>query len=989
MPAGFALWAVIAAGAGCGSDPQSVHLELLTPVPDQVLTLADDTNDGRDGLQFRVTGTSSGIGQGTTINLFVAGEQRAQSSEIDAAGEIDFGEVTLPPGEHPIHIATSSASSSSDQEQQYTFKALLIRDPAPRAMLSAREDEDQSKRDLQISVRVEAFAIGSEDVTLVLDDAALEDAITPDSERIAAFAGITLNEGPHTLVAQTGSGADLVASPAITVEVTEASCAGIAFVAPEVPPGADRVSLGGPNDCPSGSAPFSADFRVATDEGDGRTARLLVNGEPAGEAMVEDATLRFDAVQLPVGDSPITVTVEVQNSDGQSCEVDFPVELLVDCAGPRCDLESPVPFAYRDANGDSTLYLNAAMQDGSNAFDIEVGTDTDLAGSDVQLVIDGGSGSALSAEARRQGDATLAVFDRVALADGEHTIEAFCTDASGNVGSSGELTWVVDTKACGLDVSDPVEGALFVPDDDEDVASTGTQVVVTSAVTGDDCVAQRARVCDPGVGITAGDFIAYGGASPLLSTLRLDDAFGQSLCVEVQDRAGNNTRGSVNVKYRRNAPALRIESPSDGARYSVAGGGSVLADVNGNTTACDASFTIACTLGAAVELRAGSRTGTVIATGDCAAPAAPAPALPMGYDGRALIVAPFDQGTGTGTVVATQTITGNSTKTLVGASDPVTLAGDCDPPVPALVGDPCELADDGFLVVAQDTDLVTRDVTVRLSEAELATLQLTVDNSDGTAATISSPDGSAVGNHLFGGVPFGGVGTVTITASVLDAAGNTGRSECTAQITADPPGLTLTQPVMNQQLVPRVTESETCDTGTAGEYGVRLIGTLEQAQDRTASIYVNGVLVASNVALVGTALDTCVPVPDDAVNDPAGPSTITARIATTRTGQAYVERSRSVSVRTVEITDPLEGDDLVATEDCGTGPDSGYRVYADVDVSHLGKGFTLSSGLGAPAQGSVAAASVSGCVLIEAGPQIITASIAGTPASDSVTVNGL
>jgi hypothetical protein len=262
-----------------------------------------------------------------------------------------------------------------------------------------------------------------------------------------------------------------------------------------------------------------------------------------------------------------------------------------------------------------------------------------------------------------------------------------------------------------------------------------------------------------------------------------------------------------------------------------------------------------------------------------------------------------------------------------------------------------------------------------------------VDNSDGTTATIASPDGSALGNHLFANVLFGGIGTVTITASVLDAAGNVASTECSAQITADPPGLTLTQPAMDQQFVPRVAESETCDTGTDGEYGVRLVGTLEQAQDRTASIYVNGTLVASNVALVGTALDTCVPVPDDAVNDPDGPSTITTRIATTRTGHAYVERSRTVSVRTVAITDPTEEQDLVAADDCAIGPSYGYRVRADVDVSHRGEGFTLSSGLGAPVQGTVAAASVSGCVLLGAGPQTITAGIAGAAASDSVAVN--
>ncbi|HMI93293.1 MAG TPA: hypothetical protein VK509_18105, partial [Polyangiales bacterium] len=210
-----------------------MRLELLTPAPDQVLTLADDRDEARDGLQFRVTGTSTGIGHGTTINLFVGDQQRAQSSAIDEDGDIDFGAVTLPPGQHRIHIATGSGSSSSDQEQQFTFKALLIREPELGARLSVREDEDQSTAGVQISVRVEAFAIGAEDVTLLLDDAVVG-TITPDSDGIAAFADVSLSDGARTLVAQAGSD-DLISSPAVTVHVNESPCAAVTFIEPEVP----------------------------------------------------------------------------------------------------------------------------------------------------------------------------------------------------------------------------------------------------------------------------------------------------------------------------------------------------------------------------------------------------------------------------------------------------------------------------------------------------------------------------------------------------------------------------------------------------------------------------------------------------------------------------------------------------------------------------------------------------------------------------------
>ena len=140
--------------AGCNNDPQRVELVLLAPSPDQVMTMADDADDTRSGLQLAVQGQAHSIRQGTTVNLFIDEDQRPETAMVDAEGMIDFGQVTLPPGEHGIFIETSTGSASSDKAQKYTFKALLIKKPLDGARLSSKDDEDAYKDQVQITPEV-------------------------------------------------------------------------------------------------------------------------------------------------------------------------------------------------------------------------------------------------------------------------------------------------------------------------------------------------------------------------------------------------------------------------------------------------------------------------------------------------------------------------------------------------------------------------------------------------------------------------------------------------------------------------------------------------------------------------------------------------------------------------------------------------------------------------------------------------------------------
>jgi hypothetical protein len=978
-------WLLLVA-AGCGADTPQASLRLLTPTPDQVLTLADDADETRSGLQFNVTGAAREVDSGTTVFLFIDDEQRAQSAKIGNDGGIDFGAVTLPPGEHLIHLETGTGSSSSDKKQQYTFRALLIRSPEDGSRLTSKDDEDQSKDRLQIGVSVEAFALGGADVRLLLDDKGKGTA-TPDSQGIAAFPDLTLDAGPHRLKAQSGSGDDLVESPEVALEVDEGNCAELTFMSPAPPIASDSVTLGGPDLCASADA-FEYTVRLATNAESGRSAKLFVNDLPAGDATVERSMIEFAGVQLPrKSDSANRLRVELQNEDGTSCSVAFPVDVYVDCEGPSCAITKPVPVAYVGADKQTTNFLNAAMRGEKQGFDVAVQTDASANPLVVSLLIDGVAGVVPNALAEGAG---LATFDAAPLGDGEHAIEALCMDGAGNVTSSGEQTWTVDTSPCEIAISDPADDTRFVPADDEDGASAGTQVVLTTAVAGNDCVAQRSRVCDPALGIDTGEFLPFAGSSPLLSSARLDDGVSeQSLCVEVHDRAGNSALDSVKVSYLHAAPAVMIESPLDGDEYNMLGNAGFVEDADHDTpSACEARFAIACSeLGADVELHQGAADGALIADGTCMEPGTGDPALPSGYAGWAFITAPFDDGDGTGTVVATQAITGTSTKTLIGSSTAVSLGGDCVAPLPALVGDPCEALGDGLLVVSPPaTTAFTSDVTARTVDTDLTNLALAVSNTDGTSKLIDSPDPPLPGDHTWNAVSLGGIGEVTITATARDAFANVGQANCKAQITADPPALSAIAPANHAAFGPRDAYTDTCPTGTPGEYGIAWSAQLDQATDRKVSLYLDDELVLDDVPLSGTNASACIAVPDDGIHSPAGPSTLKARVATTQAGKAYVDYSRAVSVHSVELTDPTEGQVLQAGDDCLAGSAFGYMVHADVDVSLLDATFSLSGGSGTTVQGTVTGAEVTGCVRLGSGPRTISATVAGSPASDTVSI---
>ena len=278
--------------------------------------------------------------------------------------------------------------------------------------------------------------------------------------------------------------------------------------------------------------------------------------------------------------------------------------------------------------------------------------------------------------------------------------------------TSNKATWIVDTTACGVDITRPSSGTQLVGAIDKDKDTAGVQIEVDSNVSGDDCDASRAAVCDPKDGIKDVNFADFDGSSMLTSNVTLTNDASQTLCVEVQDRAGNIGRGSVDVKYQPQAPMLKIETPADGDKYNAEGNDGYKKDTDtGSADVCNADFDVACTeVGTDVKLHRGDKDGTVFATAKCETKASGAADLPAGFSGRAHFAkaAFLPNDSDTTKVVATQALTGNGTDVL-GVSDAITLKGDCKKPSLAFTPDPCQ---GGQIVVANPSSTATKDVIV-------------------------------------------------------------------------------------------------------------------------------------------------------------------------------------------------------------------------------------------------------------------------------------
>lgn len=970
----FGLSGVLVLSA-CGSDSRNaVTLTVTDPGPDAVLDYADDTRPGAGGFQYTVLGQGTGLRAGTPVDLYIDGEQQGATAELDEAGVVTLEDVTLPPGTHTIHMVTSVGSVTSDAEQQYTLRAVVISSPADGEVLTGTDDEDPDTEGFQANVIVRAYAVDLDQSVALLVDGTERATLELDDEGRGTFEGVTLTPGDHTLRVVASAGDDMVESAEIDVTVSQ-SCADVSFVSPVLPSSGD-VELGGSRCQADGSATTTVE--VESDASDGSRVELLLDGDLVAETTVTDSSAVFEDVAIP--ESGVSaLAVRVRSPDGGTCVEPFPAAIVVDCEAPSCAFAAPTPVEYENDDGSLTFFLGRAQRT-DGAFDIAVQAGEGAEGEVVTLTVD--DVDELSSNSNRD---ALALFAGVQLAEGSHTVRAQCRDAAGNVTSTPELEVEVDTEVCQVSITDPGADALILSLDDEVSGASGVQIVTIATVAGDDCVGSRVGLCDADGVLPDGDFESYDGSSPFLSTVTLDDSsYEQHVCFEISDRAGNIGRDAVAFVFRADAPTLEIENPIDGEDFNALGDGSHTADADrsaGSLIACDGEVWVACTeLGTDVELHRDDESGALFASGECATRDSSDPELPDGFAGRAKIVAQLSAGDDSSRFVATQTLEG-ATSSLLGVSGAITVSTDCELPALEIVQSPCTLHASGQITL---TEAAAFDVVIADTTADIASASLTYAND-----TDSSARGSAVPTSLtasmlsFQGLDLGTEGNVTVEVAVEDDFANVTTYTCVSEIVDDLPQITsFTQPLDGAVFGPR---GSTCDTGNANEYGIHIVATIDQNANREASLYINGALADASVTIDNTSIDLCVAIPDDMENVPPGGTEIRLRLGATM-GTGFDLATRTVHVNTLDITAPVAQQVIVSADDCDPGLGFGYAVSVAVDPIHNGAGYSIDGGSTA-VTGTVSGSSISRCVpFVVGGDRRLTVAIDGTTIAYSVEV---
>jgi hypothetical protein len=937
------------------------------------LTIEDDQDPDLPGVQYEVRAQTKNIRPKTVMLLVIPGETNtAAFTEVDDDGLVVFEKATLPPGRNTFRISTVNSSVSSD-EYSYTLKTLVIQTPKDGSGIAFGDDTDQDKEGLQINVTVKAYIELNEDITLTVDGEEVGDPVSPGMDGVAVFRGVTLASGTRTLKAKSGD----VESGETKVSVNEA-CASVTFVTPEVPASGDRLTLGGGDQCPGNGEDFTVDFTISTDAGEGRDVELTVNNTTKQKAKVSGALAKFEGVVLNRRMSANEVSVTVQGAGGVTCApVPYPKDIYVDCEGSDCTIGSPVPYSGEDAKGDPAFYLNKSMLNG-DGFDIRVDSDQGVIGKQLQLIIDGRDGrNALSSDALPNGNRLSATFSKVALTAGAHTIEGRCTDDSGNVTESGELTWVVDTDACGVSISAPGANALIVPGNDADMdTGNGLMLPVKATIDGADCTDSRTATCNPSNGISEGDYATIVNSS-IDTTITLSSGADQTICVEARDRANNIGRGTVAVKYRSMTPSVQIETPANDATYNKLGNDGHSADTDPDSAACNADFHVACTeVGGTVKLHSTDENGPVIAMGTCEQQANGDPAIPSGFNGRAKIanVSFLGLGADNATVVATQTLAGDANQVLTGKSAPISITGWCDLPqvtlTPNCPPEQVQLPMSGNATIATQYALFNGPVMDRAPQVGHATV------TDGDGSEIASEDSAPLSGttYVFSGIDLGNTEQmVNVKVDFTDDDANTQSRTCPVTLVADLPVLTIDSPTTGTRLGP----GGGCSPNPAApdKYGVSVDVTLDQQAMRTLGYRVNGGAL-SVVPITGTSMTLCVPVAD-------GLSTIQVELASTQ-GMGLAKPSIDVDISMLDVTAPAQDMAFLPANDA-CDPGFGAPVTATVSSALEGAAYTVDAGV-SPVTGTVSGGAISTCVPLNAGPNTITVSLDNKNVSRMVNV---
>jgi hypothetical protein len=684
----------------------------------------------------------------------------------------------------------------------------------------------------------------------------------------------------------------------------------IGFVTP-LSADAGDVTLSGSDDI-DGEA-CGPEFTISVEvTSNAHSVTLFINENPLAAQDVVGGGVHFDAVLGNRGATPNTLRARATMTDGRTCDANFGSNVLVDCPGPSCTIDTPV------SNDDG--YLNGTLDTSGTPglqTDVIVSTEADQAGQTVRFGIDGHF--AVVADAVVAGDGR-ATFANVPLSEGTRTVQAECRDSLGDTTLSPETVWQVDTTPCSLFITSIAGGAdPITPGNDIHSNEAGLQVLATGQITGGDCRTLWIGTCGGALAPLALSLPPNGNFS---IPITLSGATGPlHLCGSVEDNAGNrSSEQEVDLNLRLDAPQVAFFSPVNGDRINLTGSNGGLVDGDPLSSACETDILVNCTeVGQAVQLLVD---GNPVTSATCVSQSG----LSSPFTGRATFsqraLASKNDGTLT-LLTASQSASGLPT-----ASASVSVQADCEAPI-------CNLVSPGastYLNAGADSALGTLGFQIDFDVASEAnsvgqSVQLILDNdTNGALNSTLGVVGGASGAH-FAAVSWS-EGPHRAQAKCSDATGNTQTSSLGQWIVDTVPcstsflvagGVTPITPIVAPGLVVQAAGSTgggDCVSARAGLCSS--LGGTFTALDPNSQAYSLPVTLAN----VTSSQNVCVQVTDLA-------------------GNVSTPQSATVAVRvdppTVALTAPLEGAAFNVLSTCSTAvtascSDDGAPVTLFVDT---------------------------------------------------------
>lgn len=531
-------------GCDCGDD---VKIVIISPEEGAVFNLADDVDEGREGVQVVVQASTEGLDLSSNVNV-VVDDGTAETAAVGAGGVVTT-QVTLDEdGSHTIKVSAEGASDSVTVTLDSSITEcpdISVTSPRDGDTLTAADDTDEEPcGEFHYTVEVATNAQAGRTATLYVNDNSVATA-TVEGPAVT-FADVTLDGGDNVLEVVLDGTTDCSATASVRVD-----CGVTCTIAS---PTGDVLNASVDDD--TGEPGMQKNFTVETDSEDGQSTRLVVDDEEPGlSASATGGSAEFPLVSLAEGERTVqAVCRDAAGNEARSARVRFTVDTVL----PEVEVTDPDP-------GQTLNIQNDDQDEATDGLQIQVCATSDE-DNELCAAVSGADPGPDGCANVDNGQACVLV-----TCNGDDVIiEASTEDDAGNVGV-GQVTVDCDAGAPVIIIDQPAAGEVLNAADDENGGTAGLQATVVACT---DEFPGTADLEANGVRVASADVVEQdcqpeGLGAPLRGTVTFAGVTlpegSVTLVASIADGGGNSTDSPpVTVTVDSALPTITFSDPQCG-----------------------------------------------------------------------------------------------------------------------------------------------------------------------------------------------------------------------------------------------------------------------------------------------------------------------------------------------------------------------------------------------------------------------------------------